>query len=97
MIVHRLVKITFPEIKKVPFKWEQLLDLMQSWRPTLHYQIIYWPPPTKEWLKCNTDGVSKGNPGLSANGFCIRDGDGDLVYVEANGIGVNTNMVAEAT
>lgn len=63
---------------------------------TFYYQMVYWYPPI-EWLKCNTNGVSKDNLGLSTYDFCIRNGDGNLVWVEANGIGMNTNMMAEAT
>lgn len=47
-------------------------------------------------MKCNTDGACKGNPGLSAYGFCIKDGHGNLKFVEARGIGVATNMMAKA-
>ncbi|XP_060211915.1 uncharacterized protein LOC132639486 [Lycium barbarum] len=39
--------------------------------------------------------VSRGNPGLSSYGFCIRDSNGDLVYAEAQQMGIATNMKAE--
>lgn len=48
-------------------------------------------------MTCNTDGASKGNPGMSSYGYCIRDGNGDLTYAEANSIGETTNMDAEVT
>lgn len=31
-------------------------------------RLISLIPPGKEWLKLNTDGASKGNPGLAAAG-----------------------------
>ncbi|KAH0633247.1 hypothetical protein KY284_036033 [Solanum tuberosum] len=37
----------------------------------------------------------KGNPGKSAYGYCIRDGNGDLINAEAHNIGEATNMEAE--
>lgn len=55
-----------------------------------------WKPPHPEWVKCNTDGACKGNPSKSYYGFCIRDTQGDLLYVEANNIGVGNNILAEA-
>ncbi|KAG7559018.1 Reverse transcriptase zinc-binding domain [Arabidopsis thaliana x Arabidopsis arenosa] len=38
---------------------------------------IGWVPPTGDWMKLNTDGASKGNPGLAAAGGVLRDGDGN--------------------
>nr|ANJ02814.1 reverse transcriptase with zinc-finger domain [Solanum demissum] len=46
-------------------------------------------------IKINTDGASKGNPGLSSYGFCLRNDRGDLLYAEAGQIGENTNMIVE--
>ncbi|XP_075092121.1 uncharacterized protein LOC142172413 [Nicotiana tabacum] len=52
--------------------------------------------PCHGWYKCNTDGASKGNPGPSSLGFCVRDDEGDVVYARAVDLGVTTNVVAEA-
>ncbi|XP_060210613.1 uncharacterized protein LOC132637558 [Lycium barbarum] len=53
-------------------------------------------PIAAEWrLKCNTYGASRGNLGLSSYGLCIRDSNGDLVYAEAQQMGIATNMEAE--
>ncbi|XP_019256312.1 PREDICTED: uncharacterized protein LOC109234702 [Nicotiana attenuata] len=46
--------------------------------------------------KCNTDGASKGNPGPSSLGFCVRNDKGDVVSARAVDLGVTTNVVAEA-
>lgn len=48
-------------------------------------------------MKYNIDGACKGNPRFSSYGFCIRDISGDLVYAEADTIGITTNIVAKAT
>ncbi|KAH0714764.1 hypothetical protein KY285_009081 [Solanum tuberosum] len=51
--------------------------------------------PQEGWVTRNTDGAIKGNLGKSAYGYCIRDKDEDLIYVEAHNIGEATNMEAE--
>ncbi|KFK31801.1 hypothetical protein AALP_AA6G160600 [Arabis alpina] len=39
--------------------------------------MIKWQPPRDGWVKLNTDGASRGNPGLAAAGGVLRDGDGN--------------------
>lgn len=57
-----------------------------------------WGVPNIGWVKCNTDGASKGNPSRISYGFCIRDRQCDLLYAEAKNVGVATNMIiTEAT
>ncbi|XP_070029963.1 uncharacterized protein [Nicotiana sylvestris] len=48
------------------------------------------------WLKVNTDGASRGNPGRSSIGFCIRNENGDIVKSVGKEIEETTNTVAEA-
>ncbi|XP_075095164.1 uncharacterized protein LOC142173466 [Nicotiana tabacum] len=57
---------------------------------------VTWQFPFHGWYKCNADGASKGNPGPSSLGFCVRDDEGDVVYARAVDLGVTTNVVAEA-
>ena len=52
--------------------------------------------PPLRWLKCNTDGASKGNPGPSATTFCLRNHVGDFVGAKGFQIADTTNLVAEA-
>lgn len=47
-------------------------------------------------MKCNTNEASNENPGESAYGFCIKDRHGDPIYAQAKGIGIATNIEAEA-
>lgn len=54
-----------------------------------------WKRPHRGRIKCNTDGVSRGNPGDSAYNFCLRDDQGDIIYAEAERLGHKTNMEAE--
>lgn len=34
---------------------------------------VVWHPPLSGWVKVNTDGMSKGNPGISASAGVFRD------------------------
>nr|XP_009784530.1 PREDICTED: uncharacterized protein LOC104232953 [Nicotiana sylvestris] len=49
------------------------------------------------WTKINTDMASKGNPGRSSIGFCLRNEEGDLVYACGKEIQEVTNTQAETT
>ncbi|KAH0715007.1 hypothetical protein KY284_007912 [Solanum tuberosum] len=59
---------------------------------TLH---VKWEMPCEGVIKCNTDGACRGNPGTGTYGFCLRNTVGDLIYAEAEKIGVTTNVEAE--
>ncbi|XP_060190462.1 uncharacterized protein LOC132619635 [Lycium barbarum] len=56
---------------------------------------VRWNLPPLGWCACNTDGASRGNPGRSAYGFCLRDAEGNLLYAQAEEIGYATNIEAE--
>ncbi|XP_016576501.1 uncharacterized protein LOC107874153 [Capsicum annuum] len=45
----------------------------------------------------NTDGASRGNPGISSYVFCLRNADEDIIYAKAALMEDTTNSVAEAT
>ncbi|KAH0698731.1 hypothetical protein KY284_012946 [Solanum tuberosum] len=96
MTIHQIIRAKFPWIKEVPYKWEGMVALLHTYKPTLYYHVVNWKPPELGWIKCNTDEVSKGNPGQSSYGFCIRNYIGELLYAEAQDIGVTTNMDAES-
>lgn len=51
--------------------------------------------PAQRKIKCNTDGVSRGNPGESAYSFCLRNGRGILIHAEAEPMSNATNMQAK--
>lgn len=71
-----------------------MFDSLQEYEPKQYYQLVQWSRPEEGWIKCNTDGATKG---VSSYGVYIRNEDGDLLYAEANRIGITTNMVAELT
>lgn len=84
-------------MKNIPTGWNDIFDMLHNQRPTLFYCVVKWKPPDPGWIKCNTDGACRGNPGLSSYGFCIRNSAGDLIYAEADSLGISTNMDAEIT
>ncbi|XP_059285588.1 uncharacterized protein LOC132039055 [Lycium ferocissimum] len=53
-------------------------------------------PFVQGWYKCNSDGASKGNPGPSSAGFCVRDSLGDFIYATTRRVGDISCLVAEA-
>lgn len=61
----------------------------------VHSKIVKWVPPMG-WLKCNTDGASRGNPGPSASAFCLRNHEGRLLGAKGVKIVDSSNLVAEA-
>ncbi|GAU48979.1 hypothetical protein TSUD_245700 [Trifolium subterraneum] len=56
---------------------------------------VCWQPPGADWLKCNIDGASNGNPGLSSCGGIFRNSSSDFVYGFAEPLGVATSFYAE--
>ncbi|GAU35387.1 hypothetical protein TSUD_160380 [Trifolium subterraneum] len=56
---------------------------------------VCWQPPGVNWLKCNIDGASNGNPGLSSCGGIFRNSSSDFVYGFAEPLGVATSFYAE--
>lgn len=42
---------------------------------------VIWEFPQQGWVKYNTDGASRGNPGISSYAFCIRNKQGDLLLL----------------
>lgn len=51
-----------------------------------------WNYPQNGWI---TDGACMGNPWLSSYGFCLREKHGNIIYADANMIGIRSIMKAE--
>lgn len=60
-----------------------------------HIYILNWRPPDFGWCKVNIDGLSKGNPGLSACEGVFRDNIGTFLGSFGISPGVNTACFAE--
>lgn len=56
---------------------------------------ISWNRPTNGWFKLNTDGASRGNPGLATAGGAIRDEYGEWNGGFAINIGICSAPLAE--
>ncbi|GAU50263.1 hypothetical protein TSUD_409090 [Trifolium subterraneum] len=58
---------------------------------------VNWIPPPNLWIKCNSDGASKGCPGLSACGGIFRDCRGTFVGGFSCNLGISNSLFAELT
>ena len=58
-------------------------------------RMIRWVEPSMSWFKLNTDGASRGNPGLAAAGGVLRDDTGRWCRGFALNIGRCTAPLAE--
>ncbi|KAG5572999.1 hypothetical protein H5410_062765 [Solanum commersonii] len=76
--------------------WNHYARAAERYRVNFSFKIVRWFPPPINWVKCNTDEVSMGNPGLSSTTFCIRDHLGNLVVAKGFKLQDSTNLVAEA-
>ncbi|KAL9860860.1 putative ribonuclease H domain, reverse transcriptase zinc-binding domain-containing protein [Arabidopsis thaliana] len=63
--------------------------------PTRVERQIGWVAPSTDWYKVNTDGASRGNPGLATAGGVIRDGAGNWCGGFALNIGRCSAPLAE--
>ncbi|XP_075092314.1 uncharacterized protein LOC142172565 [Nicotiana tabacum] len=60
----------------------------------IKYTRVLWHLPPVEQIKYNTDGACIGDNEGASYSFCIRDGIGDLLYVQADSIEDATNNIA---
>ncbi|KAK4390170.1 putative ribonuclease H protein [Sesamum angolense] len=56
---------------------------------------VWKPEHLRGWVKLNTDGASKGNPGLARAGDIVRDYERKVILAFSEPIGFTNNMVAE--
>jgi ribonuclease HI len=74
---------------------------LKSFKITIHQpkatflKEVYWHPPLINWLKCNIDGASSGNPSKAACGGIFRNHESDFVYGFAEPLGDTTAYIAE--
>lgn len=72
-----------------------MVKFFENYRSVLATKVIYWVPPNMGVYKCNTYGASKGNPGPSAGGFCIRNWNGEFIYAASQELDFKTSLEAE--
>ncbi|XP_070032252.1 uncharacterized protein [Nicotiana tomentosiformis] len=95
-ILHYLARMRYPWLSNMPLIWPDMIIYLEGYKPILVTRTITWQAPYAGWFKCNTDEASKGNPGPSSLGFCVRNKTGDLVYARSVDLRITTNVVAEA-
>ncbi|XP_055800831.1 uncharacterized protein LOC129870195 [Solanum dulcamara] len=93
--IQRLVLYRNPSIRTIPIGWENLVHILEEGKARMKVKQVRWNFPPQGWCACNTDGASRGNPGRSAYGFCVRNAQGNLIYAQAGEIGYATNIEAE--
>jgi len=93
--IHKFIRLKF-NLLSFPNNWPQMIFQLEKYRPVFHSKVVRWIPPPVGWLKCNTDGASRGNPGPSSVAFCVRNHDGNLVGAKDLQIPDTSNLVAEA-
>lgn len=71
-----LVEIRKPGVNIVPHRWHGIIQMMENYTPRLRFHKICWEFLEEGWLKVHTYGTSRGNPGRSAFGFCVRNENG---------------------
>ncbi|KAL0427066.1 UNVERIFIED_CONTAM: putative ribonuclease H protein [Sesamum latifolium] len=57
--------------------------------------IVKWEKPQRDWFKLNTDGASKGNPGISGAGGILRDPQGRVLFAFEEPLGCMSNTLVE--
>mgnify|MGYP004714311617 CR=1 FL=1 len=96
-IVQLLVAIfqaRFPRMRWLETSWEGLLREMVSRQGRMHIQPVRWVSPQGGW-KLNSDGYSRGNPGLSGGGGLVRDRHGNFVFGYSGHFGTLTSLHVE--
>ncbi|KAK2410614.1 hypothetical protein QL285_045971 [Trifolium repens] len=76
-------------------------NFLKLFRVTIHQpkirvlQEVCWEPPVLNWIKCNIDGASNGNPGLSSCGGIFRDHEANFIFAFAEPLGMSSSYVVE--
>ncbi|KAJ0087757.1 hypothetical protein Patl1_33010 [Pistacia atlantica] len=73
----------------------KLFDCVPEFGKSPKTRLVVWHPPFPSWIKVNTDGLSKGNPGLSACGGVFRSDSCDFLGGFAVSLGAHSAYYAE--
>lgn len=89
------VTFIFARIKQIREAFEHDLKRAEGHRVTRQEVFIRWRYPGIGWVRLNTDGASKGNPGKAGAGGLIRGHRGELFEVFAANCGECSSTRAE--
>ncbi|KAH0729372.1 hypothetical protein KY289_000560 [Solanum tuberosum] len=93
--VQFILKKKFPWIEMRGQNWEEMIRRVGANKSRPYHCIVRWDALHEDVIKCNTDGARKGNPGISAYDYCLRNSNGNLIHVATENIGITTNVEAE--
>lgn len=65
-----------------PSKWPDIQKELEKRRMQIKFIKVEWKFPDKGGVMYNTDGPSRGNPGISSWAYCLRDENGDIIQAE---------------
>ncbi|XP_058742585.1 uncharacterized protein LOC131615070 [Vicia villosa] len=77
------------------FSLLKAFDIAISPRSPSNCLEVLWCPPSRGWVKCNTDGVASGSPLFAACGGIFRDEEANHIISFAAYIGLGSPVVAE--
>ena len=89
-------RLHFPKRIFSSASWLHFYLEISSWSTPITYTLVRWVRPPHDVLKLNTDGYSKGNPGVSGEGGVLRDERGKLLLDFSCHFGLATSMQPEA-
>ncbi|KAL0296081.1 UNVERIFIED_CONTAM: putative ribonuclease H protein [Sesamum radiatum] len=79
--------------RKKPFNAHAIISKTWYHLQNLCRSNIWKPEHLRGWVKLNTDGASKGNPGVAGAGGIVRDYEGKVILAFSEPIGFTNNMV----
>ncbi|KAG5596777.1 hypothetical protein H5410_038009 [Solanum commersonii] len=94
-MIHLLVKVRYSWLKEIPNTWPLLVKHLEEYTPLNCCKVVTWKLSSRGgFFKCNTDGCSKGNPGLSAVTLCIRNDEGVEDFSWSSGCGEGDQLAS---
>ncbi|XP_070039282.1 uncharacterized protein [Nicotiana tomentosiformis] len=91
-----MIKFRKLGLHNVPHKWPDQIDMLENYMPKLKITKVHWEYSSPGWVKVNTNGASRGNPGRSSIGFVLRNEEGDVLYACGKEVQEGTNSESEA-
>lgn len=91
MTIYKQFPIIHPSMN-----WDHFLKIMDLAKYQIIYTPVKWLYPNTGFIKLNTDGCSKGNPGLCGGGGIIRNAKDLMIAAFGSPLGINTSNMAEA-